>query len=208
VINHFHRLYYYCPNAWQGNRFLGQKVQQLPFDLWSYIDLLYRTRPSFVVQTGVFQGGSVLFLAKMLDVMGADTSVPVVGVDILLTPEARRIEHPRISLVEGSSTAPEVMEQVTRLVSGKGMVILDSDHSASHVGRELDLYSHLVGEGMYLVVEDTNLNGHPVEPSFGSGPTEAVRDFLAKDDRFEQDDGVWSRQLFSFHAHGWLRRKA
>jgi cephalosporin hydroxylase len=72
----------------------------------------------------------------------------------------------------------------------------------------LDLYSHLVGEGMYLVVEDTNLNGHPVEPSFGSGPTEAVRDFLAKDDRFEQDDGVWSRQLFSFHAHGWLRRKA
>ena len=207
VINHFHRMYYYGRTSWQGNSFLGQKIQQLPSDLWTYQELIAARRPAFVIQTGVFCGGSILYFASLLDLIGADPGVPVVGIDIELRPEARRLSHPRIRLIEGSSTDPEVVRQAAGMVSGSGMVILDSDHTCAHVLRELEMYSGLVGPGQYLVVEDTNVNGHPVEPSFGPGPMEAVRAFLAKDDRFEPDDDLWKRQFFSYHQRGWLKRK-
>ncbi len=139
--------------------------------------------------------------------MGADPSALVIGVDIILTDNAKRLNHPRIRLVEGSSTAPEVIAKVKALLpAAEGFVVLDSDHSEKHVYDEMKLYNEFVSVGSYMVVEDTNINGHPVVKWFGPGPMEAVDRFLKEDDRFQDDVAFWKRNYFSFHQYGWLKR--
>lgn len=206
VVDAFHRLYY-DSLAWDQNTFLGYPIKQCPFDLHAYQELLFASRPSFVVQTGVANGGSLLYFATMLDLCGASSDALVVGIDVGLTPMARTLTHPRIRLIEGDSVAAPTVDAVKALLPSRGgMVVLDSDHSRRHVEAELRAYRELVAVGSHLVVEDTNVNGHPVFASFGEGPLEAVDAFLLEDDRFARDDACWSRNLFSFHQHGWLRR--
>lgn len=209
LVHTFH-YHYYHHYGWDRNTYLGHKIMQCPFDLQVYQELIHRVRPEFILQTGVAWGGSILFFANLLDLIGAGPGCLVVGVDIILKDEARTLTHPRIRLVEGSSTAPETMKSVERLVSqGRhGLVSLDSDHSEQHVAEEIRLYREYVGIGSYLVVEDTNVNGHPVFPEHGPGPFEAVEAFLHEDRRFVRDDDVWKDNLFSFHQHGWLRRES
>ena len=85
------------------------------------------------------------------------------------------------------------------------MVVLDSDHSKDNVLEELRLYSPLVTIGDYLVVEDTNINGHPVFISHGAGPFEAVQHFLSSTSSFESDR-TCERFLMTFNPGGWLKR--
>lgn len=207
VVNAYHQLYY-NGLGWDKNLFLGFQIKQCPFDMHVYQELIYRLRPDFVLQTGVAGGGSLLYFATLLDLIGAGPECLVVGIDLKLTDPAKMLSHPRVRLVEGSSTAPATIKAVEALVSpGKrGLVSLDSDHSEKHVARELRIYCEYVGIGCHLVVEDTNVNGHPVFSKHGPGPFEATEAFLLEDKRFERDDGVWKRNLFSFHQYGWLKR--
>ncbi len=202
----FHFLWYHSPDTIPLNTFLGYPIAQCPMDLYLYQELIHEIRPACVIQTGVSFGGSVLFFASLLDLVGAPASALVVGVDIVLTPQARSIRHPRIRLLEGSSTDPRVVQRVRELAAAAGgLVVLDSDHRMPHVLEELRLYQGFVPEGGYLVVEDTNINGHPVKPFWGPGPYEALQAFLRESDSFELDDARWRRMRFSFHR--WLRRK-
>lgn len=202
----FHAHYYYSSTTWLSNTFLGVRILQCPFDMYLYQELIVRTRPSCIVQTGVLHGGSVLYFATLLDLIGAPPDAPVVGVDVALGEEARSLSHPRIRLVEGDSVG-EAMQEVRSILRGRrGLVSLDSDHREAHVFAELMAYREFVDVGSYLVAEDTNINGHPVLPGYGPGPMEAVERFLEEDDRFARDDALWERNLLSFHAYGWLRR--
>jgi len=180
----------------------GHRVLKCPLDLWVYQELLVRTRPDVVIETGTKFGGSALYLAMVLDQIGHGR---VITIDIDV--EFVRPEHPRISYVAGSSVDTAVIEQVREAVgSQRAMVVLDSDHRAGHVYDEMIAYSPLVQTGDYLIVEDTIVNGHPAYPDFGPGPMEAVDKFLSENDEFVIDQRC-ERFLMTLYPSGYLRRR-
>jgi cephalosporin hydroxylase len=201
----FHKLFYETAflkgDAWNP-KWLGVAALKCPFDLWVYQEILHEIKPDLILETGTARGGSALFLASVLDLLGSGA---IVAIDIVRRPEWP--VHPRITYLTGSSTSAPIMDQVHARVAGRSrvMVILDSDHRKDHVVDELRLYSPLVTTGSYLIVEDTNINGRPVFPGFGPGPGEAVDDFLAGNTAFERDR---SRERFfvTFNPGGYLRR--
>jgi len=205
VIRIFHYVWWQSKDTWPRNKFLGYEILQCPFDLQIYQELIFSSKPEFILQTGICGGGSIVFFSSILDLMGIPNDVKVIGVDIKLSQSAKSIKNDRVILLEGSSTSRETISKIKRYTQGKkGIVILDSDHSEKHVTKELSIYKEFVQKGCYLVVEDTNLNGNPVHPNFGPGPLEAVEKFLTENRDFIQDNQLWKRNLFSFHQHGWL----
>jgi cephalosporin hydroxylase len=201
TLNH-----YFCHRALGRTenepRWMGVPLIKYPTDTWVYQEVLFDTRPDLIIETGTNQGGSALFLASICDLLGHGR---IVSVDIKLA--AKLPKHPRIEFLEGSSTAPETMEQVRARVrpTDRVMVILDSDHSREHVLNELRLYGPLVSAGCYLVVEDTDVNGHPVFRSHGPGPMEALNVFLGEDRSFSVDPHC-ERFGLTFFPHGWLKK--
>jgi cephalosporin hydroxylase len=174
-----------------------------PLDLWVYQELIVSLRPQLIVETGTASGGSALFLATVCDAIGCGE---ILTIDIETRQD--RPAHQRVTYLTASSTATETLEIVAERATGKApvMVILDSDHSRMHVLAELRNYAEFVTPGSYLVVEDTNLNGHPVLPDFGEGPMEAVQDFLAERDDFAPDPDQ-EKFFLSFNPGGYLRRR-
>ena len=205
VVREFHELYYQRWTSGSGDTknlsWFGYHLIKTPLDLWIYQELLVRRRPDIVIQTGTLNGGSALFLAMMQDLLGHGR---VISIDIEEKPN--RPTHPRLSYITGSSVDQAVVAYASKQVgAGRAMVILDSDHRAGHVYDELLAYSPLVQLGDYLIVEDTNLNGHPVYAEFGPGPMEAVNKFLAERDSFFVDKGC-ERFLMTLNPGGYLRR--
>jgi cephalosporin hydroxylase len=204
-VSQFHDLYY---RHWLKRNadtlrlsWFGYEVVKCPLDLWIYQELLVRTRPDFVVETGTWYGGSALYFAMLLDHISHGR---VVTVDIEVKPN--RPEHSRITYLTGSSVDAAVIAQVRKAVgSYRAMVVLDSDHHAGHVYDEIIAYSPLVQTGDYMIVEDTNVNGHPVWPDFGPGPMEAVEKFLSQNDEFVTDRRC-ERFLMTQYPRGFLRR--
>jgi cephalosporin hydroxylase len=207
IVTGFHYLYY-TSAAWHHNKFLGYPILQCPLDLQIYQELIFRLKPAYIVQTGICYGGSIVYFASLLDLVGGDPNAVVVGIDIFQSEEAATIKHPRVRQIIGDSVAAETVNAVKACLpaNGPGVVVLDSDHSCEHVYRELKAYADLVTVGSYLVVEDTNANGRPVNWKHGPGPYEAMVRFMKEDDRFVQDNELWKRNHFSFHHHGWLKR--
>ncbi len=202
IVASFHRLYH--DNWWapavRNTYWFGTPLLKCPLDLWIYQEILHETKPDVIVETGTWQGGSAGFFASLFDLMGHGR---VITIDIKSFDPPQR---ERVAYLVGSSTSDEIIRQVKDSVQDgeKVMVVLDSDHSKEHVLNELRLYSELVTPGCYLVVEDTHLNGRPVQ--FGDGdPAAAVEEFLASNSDFEADR---SREKFgvSWNRGGWLKR--
>jgi cephalosporin hydroxylase len=203
IIDAFHISYYREPETtWANTFWFGVRVYKCPLDLWVYQEIVHETKPDVVIETGTLFGGSALFFACMFDLLGNGR---VVTID--LKPRPARPHHNRITYITGSSTSNEVIRCVQDLVgsANKVMVVLDSDHTAPHVLREIRMYSPMVTKDAYLIVEDTSVNGNPVLPDFGPGPKEAVEEFLKENTDFAQDK---TREKFglTFCPGGYLRR--
>jgi cephalosporin hydroxylase len=207
TVERFHLLYYGLHaegGTWRDTYWMGVPLMKCPLDLWLYQEIVYRVRPAVIVETGTAYGGSALYLAHLCDLLGTGA---VISVDFIERPG--RPTHPRLTYLTGSSTDPAMLAQITARIPAGGtvMVILDSDHSRDHVLQELHVYGPLVTPDSYLIVEDTNLNGHPVMTTLGPGPAEALEEYL-KIDRGFVVDTTMSKFLMTFNPRGYLRKVA
>src|SRR5712692_8075827 len=201
IIDGFHKIYYDSGSyTWSNTRWLGAQVVKNPLDLWVFQEIIYDTKPDVIVEAGTYLGGAALYFANLFDLMRHGQ---VVTIDI--KDYEGRAKHPRVHFLLGSSTAPEIVEKVKGFIKprDKVMVALDSDHSKAHVLKELEIYSKLVTKGNYLIVEDTDINGHPVAVGFGPGPMEAVEEFLRENHDFESDH-MREKHMLTHNPHGYL----
>jgi cephalosporin hydroxylase len=202
LARHFHRSYYYrMSDTILSTSWLGTPVLKCPLDLWVYQEMITELRPSLIVELGTYRGGSALFFAQLCDLVGTGSVITIDAVP------ARVPDHNRITYLTGSTVSAATLERVRAEVDGRGpvLVVLDSNHTRDHVLAELRLYADLVTVGSYLIVEDSNINGHPVLPGNGPGPTEAIETFLQEDHRFEIDRSR-EKHLLTMHPGGFLKR--
>ncbi len=203
ITNAFHKLYYNNHEiTWNNTYWLGTKVLKCPLDLWIYQEIIYETKPDIIIECGTASGGSALYMASICDLVNKGS---VLTIDI--EPSEGKPHHERVTYLVGSSIAPETIVQLRKLIPDKSriMIILDSDHSKPHVLEELKIYSQLVTKDCYLIVEDTNINGHPVLPEHGAGPMEALEEFLISNDEFVVD--MNRQKLFlTFNPKGYLKK--
>jgi cephalosporin hydroxylase len=203
AVDLFENIYYdSAKSTWDDMSWLGVPCQKYPTDLWIYQEIISAHKPDLIIETGTLYGGSALYLASLLDLVGHGS---VISVDIQTRQD--RPPHPRITYVTGSSVSPEVVQQLESLLEGSvtRMVILDSDHRKMHVDEELRIYSRYVTIGQYLIVEDSAVNGHPISARFGPGPFESLASFLRGRDDFKADK-TKEKFFLSANHNGYLLR--
>ena len=195
---------------------LGRPIIQYPQDMIAAQEVIWRVQPDLIVETGIAHGGSLIFYASLLELIGGNGRV--LGVDIDIRPHNRtEIEkHPmfkRITMIQGSAVDRAIADQVNALAKGarKVLLILDSNHTHEHVLQELELYSPLVKKGSYIIVYDTVVEDLP-DDCFkdrpwgrGNNPKTAVWEFLKKNDRFEMDKETENKLLLTVAPDGYLR---
>jgi cephalosporin hydroxylase len=195
---------------------LGRPIIQFPQDIVAVQEVIWRVRPDLIVETGVARGGSLIFHASMLELLGGDGRVVGVEIDLRDHNRAAIAAHPmfrRISIIEGSSLAEPTAREVFRLAGGRKQVllVLDSNHTHEHVLAELRLYSPLVRKGSYVIVFDTVIedmprgyfSGRPWD--VGNNPHTAVQEFLRTNDRFAVDKEMDNKLLISSAPGGYLK---
>jgi cephalosporin hydroxylase len=204
IFTLFHRTWF-DTRMWSQQTWLGVQILKSPFDLQRYQELLVARRPDFLIEVGAAVGGSTLFFATIFDAIGHGQ---VISIDIDPRWAKPALKHPRIVTITGSSLDPAIMNRIRALIppTARAFVVLDSDHSRDHVLAECRLYQAFVLPGDYMVVEDANKNGHPVDPTSGPGPYEAVARFLRETSAFEPDPAC--EVPFTWAPNGWLRRRA
>lgn len=195
----------------------GEPILQLPQDLLALQEIIFNTRPSYIVEVGAAWGGSLLFYSTLMEALGGER---VIAIDIYIPDDLKlRIgAHGKISdricWINGSSVEQDTIAQVKEIVgdSKDVMVILDSSHAHDHVLKELRLYSQIVGHGHYLVCSDTVLEFIPEQKHRprpwgpGNNPKTALDQFLKETDEFQVDLALENKLLFTCQPGGYLRR--
>ena len=195
---------------------LGRPIIQFPQDIMAMQEIIWKIKPDLIIETGIARGGSIIFYASMLELLGFDGQVLGIDIDIRNHNRVEIERHPmfkRITMIEGSSTDEEIVKKVYDFANNKQkvMVLLDSNHTHDHVFRELKLYSHLVKKGSYLVVFDTIIEKMPKDffPDRpwgkGNNPMTAVLEFLKGTDRFEPDKEIEDKILITVAPNGYLK---
>lgn len=197
-------------------KWMGRPIIQFPQDIIALQEIIWDIKPDLIVETGIAHGGSIIFSASMLDMIG--NGGKVVGIDIDIREHNRKAieEHPmykHITMLEGSSIDNGIVEQVFEMAKGKEkiLVILDSNHTHEHVLEELKLYSPLVTKDSYCIVLDTVVENMPEDAfpdrpwGIGNNPMTAVEAFLKENQRFEIDTGIHDKLLITVAPNGYLK---
>ena len=197
-------------------KWMGRPIIQFPQDMMAMQEIVWAVQPDLIIETGIAHGGSILYYASLLELVGHGE---VLGIDIDIRTHNRDaiLAHPmakRVRMIEGSSVHPAIVSQVQQHAQGKrALVVLDSNHTHSHVLAELRAYAPLVCVGGYCVVMDTLVEDMP-ERFFtddrpwhvGNNPKTAVAEYLRSDDRFEVDASLEAKLLITVAPGGYLRR--
>ncbi|MDB5866704.1 MAG: cephalosporin hydroxylase [Betaproteobacteria bacterium] len=197
---------------------LGRPIIKFPNDIVVLQEIIWEVKPDLIIETGVAHGGSLIFSASMLELLGGDGRVLGIDIDIRAHNREAIEAHPmfrRIDLIEGSSVAPDVVAKVKAAAAGKKrvLVVLDSLHTHDHVLKELELYNDLVSLGSYLVLPDTFIEYFPKgyyddRPwDVGDNPLTAMRQFLATNARFIVDESRAAKGMITEAlGGGYLKR--
>ena len=195
---------------------LGRPIIQLPQDIIAMQELIWTIKPDLIIETGIAHGGSLIFYASMLHLIGKDGQV--LGIDVEIRPNNRvAIEkHPmnkHITMIEGSSIDEKIVQRVYSFAKGKKniLVCLDAMHTHKHVIKELEFYSPLVKKDGYLIVFDTAIEDmpedfYPDRPwGKGNNPKTALKEFLQTNDRFVVDKNIENKLLITVASDGYLK---
>lgn len=203
---------------------LGRPIIQNPIDMMAMQELMWTVQPDLVIETGIAHGGSIIFSASMLELIaacGGNPEARVLGIDIDIREHNRQaiLQHPmsrRITMLEGSSVAPDIVAQVRAAAQDKQrvMVFLDSNHTHEHVLAELEAYASLVSKDSYCVVFDTFVEDVPADVfenrpwQPGNSPKTAVRQYLQSHPEFEIDKAMQHKLQITVAPDGFLKRVA
>lgn len=211
---------------------LDRPIIQLPQDIVAMQEVVWRTKPDLIIETGIAHGGSLIFSAMMLALLDFTDSIEagsalnpshsqrkVLGIDIDIRPHNRAAidGHPmasRIQMIQGSSIAPETIAQVHDIAANyrRVLVCLDSNHTHKHVLAELEAYAPLTSPGSYCVVFDTLIEDLPeaifLDRPWGPGdnPKTAVWEYLKSHPEFEIDKNIQDKLVITVAPDGYLRR--
>ena len=213
---------------------MDRPIIQYPQDMVALQELIWKVKPDLIIETGIAHGGSLIMSAAMLSLLDMCEAIEfgnvldpksskrkVLGLDIDIRQHNREaIEaHPmssRIQMIQGSSIAPEVIEQVKSVAKNyqRVLVCLDSNHTHDHVLAELEAYAPLTSVGSYCVVFDTIVEDMP-KSMFpdrpwgpGNNPKTAVCEYLKTHPEFEIDKSIDHKLLISVAPDGYLKRVA
>ena len=201
---------------------MGRPIIQLPEDMIRIQEVIYRVQPDFIIETGIAHGGSLIFYASLCKAMQKGR---VIGIDIDIRPHNRKaIEthelFPLITILEGSSVAPEIVRQVKAMVKPdeKVLILLDSNHTKAHVLAELEAYSPLVTLDSYIVATDGIMQDVYDVPRgqqewIKDNPSQAALEFLKTHPEFVLEQPAWSfnesglNKNITHWPEAWLKRK-
>lgn len=191
--------------SFQKRRFYrGVRILKNPIDLWNYQELFYENDIQWVIETGTHSGGSALYFADLLQIKKAEGIVITINIPYRankgpLKENKAFHQHPKIRHLEGSSTDGQIVQEVKKLLFERkepALLILDSNHSKEHVRGELGVYTPLLREGDYVIVEDTIVGG----------PLEAIQEFLKTNpDKLSWDKKRENTLGITFHPEGYYK---
>ncbi len=211
------RRYYVYNFSW-----LGRPIIQNPIDMVAMQEIIWDVKPDLIIETGIAHGGSLIFSASMLalnSTCGGPADAEVLGIDIDIRVHNRKAieEHPlfnRITMIEGSSIAPEIITLVKAKAKNKKriLVCMDSNHTHDHVLAELEAYAPLTSIGSYCVVFDTFVEDVPADVFHnrpwhpGNSPKSAVHEYLKTHLEFEIDKSIQNKLMITLVPDGYLKR--
>lgn len=198
---------------------MGRPIIKFPQDIIALQEVIWQVKPDLIIETGIAHGGSIIFSASMLELLGNDGKVIAVDIDIRKHNRDEIEKHPmmkRITMLEGSSVSSEIVQQIADSAKGfkKVMVCLDSNHTHQHVLDELRLYAPLVSKDSYIILPDTLIEFFPKgyysqnRPwDVGDNPYTAMETFLKETDEFVKDESITDKLLITeAFGGGFLKR--
>ncbi len=199
---------------------LGEPVLNPAQDMFARQEIIFKTKPDYIIELGVAWGGSLLFYSTLMEIIGGKK---IIGIDIFMPPDlikrlkANKRLSKRLVFINGPSTEKDTLNKVKKIIgkNKKLLVILDSNHTHEHVLNELRAYSPLIGKGYYLICDDTFVEdignrkskineNRPWGP--GNNPETARRQFLKENKKFAVDEVIKNKILISCNANGYLKR--